>query len=259
MMKSPKWVALSIMMAVLAILPVSFGKANATLQWKEYEDTWVVSSVRYLGVQPTGETRTWQVSPQEAVDETGAYVASIGTSYLVQDTLPPDLMVTPEALEAAIGQPLAGNDTYKQVILIPRKLEPGEFFSRVDILQGDVYEVVQTCYRSGTADMLDEKGTLLATDVEMKKYLLDAVSTHVYIGVPPIIQLNYYKLDHREDLAHMRVNPDYPVKYHHVDTEMFVMEGSRFVKLVKSAIPLPQANDLDVMATESDFTSPANP
>lgn len=259
MKHAPRFLLLTVLLTLVLAFPASRGEEANTLQWKAYEDTWVVSSVRYLGVQPTGETRTWQVSPQEAVDETGAYVASIGTSYLVQDTLPPDLMVTPEALEAAIGQPLAGNDTYKQVILIPRKLKPGEFFSRVDMLQGDVYEVVQTCYRSGTTDMLDEKGTLLATDVEMEKYLMDTVTTHVYIGVPPIIQLNYYKLDHQEHLAYLRANPLYPVKYHHVDTEMFVMEGSRFVKLVKSGIPLPQANDLDVMATESDFTSPANP
>lgn len=251
-----RMLALSLMLAVLALLSVSCGEEDVTIQWKTYEDHWEITRVQYLGIQPTGDSTIRHApSPQEAVDETGAFISSMGTSYRMPDKLPADLKVTTEALEEAVGRKLAG-DEWHQVELIFRPMDKGEFFHRIDLHYADTYLIEQTLFRKGTADVVDPQGAVLKGDAAYGDLVMDQVTTTVYLGVPPAIHIVYYRLDELSDLTRLQLDPTYPAKYQYVDSQIYVMKGNGYARLDESSEYPPQEG---FCPPDTGFTSPASP
>lgn len=256
-----------VLAAVLFCLPLSsFAEVpgSSEVNQGDFVEEWRIESVQYQGLE-----KAQSYSPQEepsletyaVAEDTLAYTY---VTYLKTVSFPNDLKVSVEQLSQYMGMEMPAAPVVADMSTKTRPMVRGEFYRHMTELFHHVYAVEQVLVRR---EVYESPAPAEATPNPSPsgaeaEQVIDRHTSILRISAPPTVIVHYYQFDHPEDAEKAKTDETYHAPYHYVDSEYFVYQSGKYVKLMPSEEELLPPSTFTTNAADGSLpngTAPAAP
>lgn len=228
-----------VLAAVLFCLPLSSLaeiSGSSEVNQGDFVEEWRIESVQYQGLE-----KAQSYSPQEEPSlETYAVaedaLAYTYVTYLKTVSIPDDLKVSVEQLSQYMGMALPAAPVMADMTTKTRPMVRGEFYRHMTEIFHHVYAVEQVLVRREVYESpapADTTSSPSSSGAESEQ-VIDRHTSILRISAPPTVIVHYYQFDHPEDAEKARTDETHHAPYHYVDSEYFVYQSGKYVKLMPS-------------------------